>query len=170
MKAGKFVPTNEIYETQNENMYPCFGGNGFRGYSKSFTHEGVYPIIGRQGALCGNVHLVKGKFHATEHAVVVTPNQNINVYWLKYKLELMNLNQYSTGVAQPGLSVNKIIEISCKVPPIEAQEKIVQVPPIEAQEKIVQAINNIEQNINNLQTNLENLKLQQNQILQKYLF
>ena len=43
-------------------------------------------------------------------------------------------------------------------------------PPIEAQEKIVQAINNIEQNINNLQTNLENLKLQQNQILQKYLF
>lgn len=158
MKAGKFVPTNEIYETQNENMYPCFGGNGFRGYSKSFTHEGVYPIIGRQGALCGNVHLVKGKFHATEHAVVVTPNQNINVYWLKYKLELMNLNQYSTGVAQPGLSVNKIIEISCKVPPIEAQEKI------------VQAINNIEQNINNLQTNLENLKLQQNQILQKYLF
>ena len=158
MKAGKFVPTNEIYETQNENMYPCFGGNGFRGYSKSFTHEGVYPIIGRQGALCGNVHLVKGKFHATEHAVVVTPNQNINVYWLKYKLELMNLNQYSTGVAQPGLSVNKIIEISCKVPPLEAQEKI------------VQAINNIEQNINNLQTNLENLKLQQNQILQKYLF
>ena len=158
MKAGKFVPTNEIYETQNENMYPCFGGNGFRGYSKRFTHEGVYPIIGRQGALCGNVHLVKGKFHATEHAVVVTPNQNINVYWLKYKLELMNLNQYSTGVAQPGLSVNKIIEISCKVPPIEAQEKI------------VQAINNIEQNINNLQTNLENLKLQQNQILQKYLF
>ena len=43
-------------------------------------------------------------------------------------------------------------------------------PPIEAQEKIVQAINNIEQNINNLQTNLENLKPQQNQILQKYLF
>ena len=43
-------------------------------------------------------------------------------------------------------------------------------PPLEAQEKIVQAINNIEQNINNLQTNLENLKLQQNQILQKYLF
>ena len=43
-------------------------------------------------------------------------------------------------------------------------------PPIEAQEKIVQVINNIEQNINNLQTNLENLKLQQNQILQKYLF
>ncbi len=50
------------------------------------------------------------------------------------------------------------------------KEMQIPLPPIEAQEKIVQAINNIEQNINNLQTNLENLKLQQNQILQKYLF
>ena len=73
-------------------------------------------------------------------------------------MELMNLNQYSTGVAQPGLSVNKIIEISCKVPPIEAQEKI------------VQAIESIEQKISSLQTELNSLNGKQKEILEKYLF
>ena len=126
MKAGKFVSANEIYDEQLEDSFPCFGGNGLRGYTKDFTHDGVYPLIGRQGALCGNVCLATGKFHATEHAVAVTPKEGINVYWLRYKLEHMNLNQYATGTAQPGLSVNKILEVSCSVPPLAEQQRIVE--------------------------------------------
>ena len=125
MKAGKFVSAEDISPVQKEGMYPCYGGNGLRGYVNDFTHNGVYPLVGRQGALCGNVCLATGKFHATEHAVAVTPKENIDVYWLRYQLEYMNLNQYSTGTAQPGLSVNKIIEISCDVPPLAEQQKIV---------------------------------------------
>ena len=106
-------------------MYPCYGGNGLRGYVNDYTHDGIYPLIGRQGALCGNVCLATGKFHATEHAVAVTPKENIDVYWLRYKLEFMNLNQYSTGTAQPGLSVNKILEVFCTVPPLAEQQRIV---------------------------------------------
>lgn len=125
MKAGKFVSADDISPVQKEGMYPCFGGNGLRGYVADFTHDGVYPLVGRQGALCGNVCMATGKFHATEHAVVVTPKENIDVYWLRYQLEFMNLNQYSTGTAQPGLSVNKIVEVSCTVPPLAEQQKIV---------------------------------------------
>ena len=138
MKAGKFVSAEDISPVQKEGMYPCYGGNGLRGYVNDFTHNGVYPLVGRQGALCGNVCLATGKFHATEHAVAVTPKENIDVYWLRYQLEYMNLNQYSTGTAQPGLSVNKIIEISCDVPPLAEQQKIVaQITALE--EKITQA-------------------------------
>ncbi len=125
MKAGKFVSADDISPIQKEGMYPCFGGNGLRGYVADFTHDGVYPLVGRQGALCGNVCMATGKFHATEHAVAVTPKENIDVYWLRYQLEFMNLNQYSTGTAQPGLSVNKIVEVSCTVPPLDEQQKIV---------------------------------------------
>lgn len=125
MKAGKFVSADDISPIQKEGMYPCFGGNGLRGYVADFTHDGVYPLIGRQGALCGNVCMATGKFHATEHAVAVTPKENIDVYWLRYQLEFMNLNQYSTGTAQPGLSVNKIVEVSCTVPPLAKQQEIV---------------------------------------------
>lgn len=93
-------------------LFPCYGGNGLRGYTKTFTHDGHFPLIGRQGALCGNERIVHGKFHATEHAVVVKANASINVNWLYHQLKLLNLNQYATGVAQPGLSVQKILNVS----------------------------------------------------------
>ena len=71
LRAGQFVKANDIQTERSEGLYPCFGGNGRRGYVSDYTHDGDYPVIGRQGALCGNVQFVRGKFHATEHAVVV---------------------------------------------------------------------------------------------------
>ena len=125
MKAGKFVKASEIHPENDKHLYPCYGGNGLRGYVKTFTHEGSYPIIGRQGALCGNVTFVHGKFHATEHAVVVNPIIKLDIKWLHHKLVFMNLNQYATGVAQPGLSVKNIEPLDILVPPIEVQKEIV---------------------------------------------
>lgn len=157
MKAGKFVSAKDIFEEQQEDMYPCFGGNGLRGYTKDYTHDGVYPLIGRQGALCGNVCLATGKFHATEHAVAVTPNSDIDVYWFRYKLEYMNLNQYATGTAQPGLSVNKILEVTCSVPSLTEQQKIV---------SKVQAL---EQNITTAKNVLSTCPARKAEILRKHL-
>ena len=65
LKAGKFVSANDISPEYNKGLYPCFGGNGIRGYVADYTHDGEFPLIGRQGALCGNVNLASGKFHAT---------------------------------------------------------------------------------------------------------
>lgn len=127
LKAGNFVKANEIEEVYNENLYKCFGGNGLRGYVKTYTHDGLHALVGRQGALCGNVHLAEGKFHATEHAVVVTTSKDIYMKCLYYKLKEMRLNQYSSGVAQPGLSVNKLLPIEIHFPMnIEEQHLIVQ--------------------------------------------
>ena len=125
MQAGKFVPASEIKDELNQDLYPCYGGNGLRGYTKSFTHEGVYALIGRQGALCGNVHKVSGTFHATEHAVVVSPNTGTDINWFYYQLKSLNLNQYATGTAQPGLSVKNVLAVTTPVPPLEIQQKLV---------------------------------------------
>lgn len=125
MKAGKFVSASDISDIYSDGMFPCFGGNGLRGYTKTFTHEGTYPLIGRQGALCGNVFLANGRFHATEHAVAVTPLVEMNITWLYHQLVIMNLNQYAKGTAQPGLSVQNLKTVSLFLPSIDIQKQIV---------------------------------------------
>ena len=157
MKAGKFVKADDIYENYNKNLYPCYGGNGLRGYTETFTNEGKFSLVGRQGALCGNVHLVLGKFHATEHALVVYPKNNVNTIWLHYQLVFMNLNQYATGTAQPGLSVMNLN-------PIE-----IPLPSITEQKKIVSQIEKIEKKITELEKAISDIPQKKDEILKKYL-
>ena len=127
LKAGKSVKSGDISENYKEGLYPCYGGNGRRGYVSSFSHDGIYNIIGRQGALCGNVNIVNGKFYATEHAVVVTPKEQIAPHWLYFALSGMNLNQYARGVAQPGLAVNQLEQLPFTIPSMELQKQFVSI-------------------------------------------
>lgn len=108
------------------NTYPVYGGNGLRGFASNYNHDGNYILIGRQGALCGNINYTSGKFWATEHAVVVYKKKNANFYWLGELLRAMNLNQYSLSAAQPGLSVDRIKRLEIPVPPLPEQKSIAQ--------------------------------------------
>ena len=126
LQAGKNINARNIQPKKSiEFPYPCFGGNGIRGYVKIHNYDGYYPLIGRQGALCGNVHFVSGKFYATEHAVLVSEKIPLNIVFSFYCLRNMNLNQYATATAQPGLAVSKLNELPFPLPPREEQERIV---------------------------------------------
>ena len=138
LKAGKSIKASELSETINGNLFPCYGGNGIRGYIDKFSHNIPLPIIGRQGALCGNVNFAKAPFYATEHAVVVTPKTTIEVVWLYYVLKLMHLNQYAHGVAQPGLSVQDIEPLPLIIPPHPLQQAFAEkVKAIERQKELI---------------------------------
>jgi type I restriction enzyme S subunit len=125
LRAGKFVAAPEIVSDRDEaHPVPCFGGNGLRGYVAQPNHDGDHVIIGRQGALSGNVRRVRGEFYATEHAVVVTPRQPFDTSWLFHVLTEMNLGQYVSKGAQPGLAVNKLNAITIPIPPLSEQVRI----------------------------------------------
>jgi type I restriction enzyme S subunit len=123
LQAGKFVRASEIHKDASNYRYTCYGGNGLRGYTDTFTHSGTYPLIGRQGAQCGNVNLAGNTFHATEHAVVASPLEGVDAIWLFYKLLSMNLNQYATGQAQPGLSVENLNKLLVRVPKQQNEQR-----------------------------------------------
>ena len=109
LKAGITTAADDIHDFEKGRYeIPCYGGNGIRGYVKEKSYEGNFPIIGRQGALCGNVQYATGKFHATEHAVLVSLLKDDNEVWVYYLLKLMDLYRYHTGAAQPGLSVKTL--------------------------------------------------------------
>lgn len=151
LQAGKNIKATYIYHEQIEShVYPCYGGNGVRGFVEFFNSEGDFPIIGRQGALCGNINRAKGKFYATEHAVLTTTFANTDVSWACYFLKALNLNQYATATAQPGLAVSKINQVLIPLPPLAEQHRIVAKieelqPDIDAYDKAQTKLRTIEQ-------------------------
>ncbi len=121
LQSGSNLTSNEISDTGS---YPVYGGNGLRGFYGSYNCEGSYVLIGRQGALCGNINYAEDKFWATEHAVVCYPKKTYNTLWFGEVLRLMNLGQYSLASAQPGLAVERIKGLYVPNPSIEEQNKI----------------------------------------------
>ena len=97
---------------------------GLRGYTSEYTHDGSYVLIGRQGALCGNIHIARGRFWASEHAVVASLFPDHVLEWFGATLHFMNLNQYSIAAAQPGLAIERVLNLNLAVPPLPEQAAI----------------------------------------------
>lgn len=121
MRAGETITGEDIEESGS---FPVYGGNGLRGYAEAHTHSGTRLLIGRQGALCGNVHLVTGTFWASEHAIVAEPAADVDPRWLAHLLRVMNLGQYSQTSAQPGIGTSQINALAVPLPPNEEQKAI----------------------------------------------
>lgn len=112
-RSGEFIKAEKIASSGN---YPVYGGNGLRGYTDTYNHDGDFALIGRQGALCGNMQFSYGKAFFTEHAVAVKANTSNDTSFLYHLFGTMNLGQYSGQSAQPGLAVGNLIEIETLVP------------------------------------------------------
>lgn len=138
-KSGTTITSQSI---RRMGLYPVYGGNGLRGYADSYTHDGTYILIGRQGALCGNINFVSGKIYISEHAIAVQPDETTSIRYLRYKLDFWNLNRFSESSAQPGLSVEKLVRYRLAIPPLAEQKKIAEIlytwdDAIEKQSKLI---------------------------------
>ena len=125
LKAGTAIAALNISTNATaDSAVPCYGGNGLRGYVRQANQSEDAPLIGRQGALCGNVCYATAPYYATEHAVVVDGLGHFDNRFLFHILRNMNLSQYKTAGAQPGLSVKRLNQAHIAVPTIEAQKRI----------------------------------------------
>ena len=143
-RSGRNISATLIHQNGN---YPVYGGNGIRGYCNQYSHDGEYVVVGRQGALCGNVRLIQGKNYLSEHAIAVQANEANETKFLLYLLDYMKLGQYSDQGAQPGLAVNKLLRLKCMVPDKQTQIKIASFLmsfdfQISTQERMLMLLNN----------------------------
>lgn len=120
--AGKSIAAAQV---TNDGEYPVYGGNGIRGYTSEFNELQDRILIGRQGALCGNVHLARGPFFASEHALVVNPHIDIDIEWLAYVLHDQDLGQLSMSAAQPGITASGVGMQKIDMPSIDEQRRVV---------------------------------------------
>lgn len=121
MKSGTNLTSQDISDSD---LYPVYGGNDIRGFYHTYNSEIECLLIGRQGALCGNVKYISQRIWATEHAVITIPTKYTSAKYLYYLLTAMNLNQHSVSSAQPGLSVNYVQNLTTVLPRKEEQAKI----------------------------------------------
>ena len=154
MQAGKNISASKIYDEKSVlHPYRCVGGNGLRGFTNIFNTEGHFAIVGRQGALCGCLNIESGKFYATEHAVVVNSYNIISSLFIYHFFTALNLNQYATATAQPGLAVSNIMEVFIPLPPLSEQHRIVSkieelLPLVKTYERAQNGLNTLNVSLN----------------------
>lgn len=113
VSSGEGLPDSKMKPGQ----YPVYGGNGITGFHNEFLFSESRLIIGRVGALCGNVHITQKKSWITDNALVVSfLNNNQDVYFWYYILSNLNLREYAFQSAQPVITGGIIDKVRLKIP------------------------------------------------------
>jgi len=121
VRSGDFL-SNDLFSDSGK--FPVIGGNGEMGRTTLCNRTEVTIAIGRVGAKCGNVHLVKGKSWVTDNALMLTKLREFDLRYLAEILRFRNFNEDANKSAQPLISGNTIKNIKVPIPPLDEQKKI----------------------------------------------
>lgn len=119
IQSGGGINNSEIDENAN---YYIYGGNGIMGKTNNTNSSGEVLIIGRVGALCGNVHLVEDDIWISDNALWGKSNQNQK--FLYYYLKYLDLNRLANKNAQPLITGTMVKEQFIGLPSKEEQTTI----------------------------------------------
>jgi type I restriction enzyme S subunit len=110
-----------------DGIYPVFGGNGIAGLHDNYNLSGTNVIIGRVGALCGNVRYITEKIWLTDNAFrVVDFLFEFDHSFLTYLLNFKNLRSFARQAAQPVISNSSLKDVLLVFPKkISKQQDIV---------------------------------------------
>lgn len=101
----------------NDGIYPVFGGNGIAGLHNNFNLIGSNVIIGRVGALCGNVRHIEESIWLTDNAFKVVDCQyEFDNAFLTYLLNYKNLRSFARQAAQPVISNSSLKDVLLHFP------------------------------------------------------
>ena len=147
LKSGDGLTSKMMSEVGE---YPVFGGNGIAGLHNEYNLSGSNVIIGRVGALCGNVRHMKENIWLTDNAFKITDFKfDFDHSFLTYLLNFKNLREFARQAAQPVISNSSLKDVILEFPKsLPEQQRIVTILD-EAFAAIAKAKANAEQNLKN---------------------
>jgi type I restriction enzyme S subunit len=122
MKSGD----NLTAKNMSEGEYPVFGGNGIAGYHNEYNLSGSNVIIGRVGALCGNVRHITENIWLTDNAFkVVDFKFDFDHSFLTYLLNHKDLRSYARQAAQPVISNSSLKDVVLNFPKSKKEQQTI---------------------------------------------
>ena len=119
--SGKGNPTKNL---DDNNEFPCYGGNGITGYSKDYLIDYDTLVIGRVGAYCGSVHRTTNKVWITDNAIYIKMfKSKINLKYLEQLLLKINIHNFANATGQPKITQEPLESFEYIQPPIELQNR-----------------------------------------------
>ncbi|MDP8201568.1 MAG: restriction endonuclease subunit S [Candidatus Tenebribacter burtonii] len=141
--------------------YKVFGGNGVAGLHNNYNLSGENVIVGRVGALCGNVRHIKEKIWLTDNAFkIINYKSEFDFSFLEYLLNFMTLRRFARQAAQPVISNSSLKNVVLNFPKSKEEQKQI-VQKLDALSTESKKLENI------YQQKIENLKELKKSVLQK---
>jgi type I restriction enzyme S subunit len=149
LKSGDGLTSKMMSE---DGEYPVYGGNGIAGLHNEYNLSGSNVIIGRVGALCGNVRHMDAMIWLTDNAFKITDFKfDFDHSFLTYLLNFKNLREYARQAAQPVISNSSLKDVILEFPKsLPEQQRIVSI--------LDKCFSAIERSRNNAEQNLKNAK------------
>ncbi len=119
--SGKFLPV----ENRLKDGIPAYGGNGIAWYTEKALIDYSTIIIGRVGALCGNVYVVSDPVWITDNAIFIKEfkTDKFTIEFLGELMKAMDFHQYADFSGQPKITQKPLETIKYITPPIDMQNE-----------------------------------------------
>ncbi len=159
---GKRIPVSAKLRENMKGKYPYYGASGIIDYVNKSLFNGNYLLISEDGAnlLARSspiAFIAKREFWVNNHAHVLTTVSNIQLEFVSFFINSINISNWVTGTAQPKLNQTNMNKIPISLPPIPEQKRIVS--------KIESIFTQIDSARESLKTIKNNLKLQKQSVL-----
>ena len=104
--------------------YPIYGASGFITNVDFYQQEKPYIAVVKDGAGIGRIMKLPAKSSVIGTMQYIIPNDMVDISFLAYAMEHMNLSKYFTGATIPHIYFKDYQREEIPLPPLEEQRKI----------------------------------------------
>jgi type I restriction enzyme S subunit len=115
-KQGKYIPKNKmIKQSDDEYLYPVWGGNGVRGYTKEKIYSESIVVLTCRGSNCGLIEKTHGGSWVSNISFACTPTLG-SVNFLYVLFNNLDFGDCISGSAQPQITYTALKTKQIKYP------------------------------------------------------